>query len=129
LFDINKIILSYLYLCDNQGSIKLGKNPIFHQRTKQIEVNYHILRQSKMKAKSQLQYCETTNQLTDTYAKPLRKDKFEKFKEMIGMNEHNFPSRGSVGNVNGKSMHVGCNLKQLEMKQMQRWITVWHSRH
>ena len=29
--------------CDNMGSIKLVNNPVFHARTKHIEVHYHFL--------------------------------------------------------------------------------------
>jgi hypothetical protein len=31
--------------CDNQGSIKLAKNPIFHARTKHIEIHHHFIRE------------------------------------------------------------------------------------
>lgn len=31
--------------CDNQGVIKLAKNPVFHARTKHIEVHHHFVRE------------------------------------------------------------------------------------
>ena len=31
--------------CDNLSSIQLGKNPIFHLHTKNIEVHYHFVRE------------------------------------------------------------------------------------
>ena len=30
--------------CDNLSSIQLAKNPVFHERTKHIEVHYHFVR-------------------------------------------------------------------------------------
>ena len=30
--------------CDNQSSIKLSVNPIFHDRSKHIEIPYHYVR-------------------------------------------------------------------------------------
>jgi len=32
--------------CDNLSSIRLAKNPIFHARTKHIEVHYHYIREN-----------------------------------------------------------------------------------
>ena len=29
---------------DNQGAIKLAKNPVFHQRSKHIDIKYHFIR-------------------------------------------------------------------------------------
>ena len=29
--------------CDNLNSIQLAKNPVFHARTKHIEVHYHFV--------------------------------------------------------------------------------------
>ena len=31
--------------CDNLNSIQLAKNPVFHARTKHIEVHYHFVRE------------------------------------------------------------------------------------
>jgi hypothetical protein len=32
-------------LCDNQSVIHIASNPIFYERTKYIEVNYHFVRE------------------------------------------------------------------------------------
>jgi hypothetical protein len=29
--------------CDNQSCIKLSKNPVFHNRSKHIEIRYHFI--------------------------------------------------------------------------------------
>jgi len=31
--------------CDNMSSIELASNPVFHARTKHIEVHYHFVRE------------------------------------------------------------------------------------
>ena len=30
--------------CDNQSSVKLLKNPVFHDKSKHIEIKYHYIR-------------------------------------------------------------------------------------
>ena len=31
--------------CDNMSSIQLARNPVFHARTKHIEIHYHFVRE------------------------------------------------------------------------------------
>ena len=30
--------------CDNQSCVKLSENPVFHERSKHIEIKYHYIR-------------------------------------------------------------------------------------
>jgi hypothetical protein len=34
-----------LLFCDNQGVLKLAKNPVFHEHTKRADVHCHYIRQ------------------------------------------------------------------------------------
>ena len=38
--------------CDNQAAMHIAKNPLYHERTKHIEVDYHFIREVVMKGKN-----------------------------------------------------------------------------
>lgn len=73
-----------LYI-DNQSAIKLIKNPEFHRRTKHIDVKYHFIRENFEKHVFEPEYICTDNQLADILTKPLSKEKFERFRQLIGI--------------------------------------------
>jgi hypothetical protein len=57
--------------CDNQGSIKLAKNPTNHSRTKHIDIRHHFIREAVDSKKIQLEYINTKENLADMLTKPL----------------------------------------------------------
>ncbi|GBM58786.1 Retrovirus-related Pol polyprotein from transposon TNT 1-94 [Araneus ventricosus] len=47
---------------DNQSTIRLIKNPQFHNQTKHIDVQYKFVRDKHQNKELNLQYCENVNQ-------------------------------------------------------------------
>jgi hypothetical protein len=45
--------------CDNQSCIKITKNPLFHDKTKHIEIQYHYIHDLVQKGAMKLQYVGT----------------------------------------------------------------------
>ena len=45
--------------CDNQSCIKLTENPVFHNRSKHIEIRYHFIRDCVQKGAVKLEYIST----------------------------------------------------------------------
>ena len=70
---------------DNLSSIRLAENPIFHARTKHIEVHYHYIREKVLKGEIEMVPTKTGEQTVDILTKSLNKVKFEKFREALGM--------------------------------------------
>ena len=42
---------------DNQGSISLSKNPVYHSRTKHIDIRYHFIREKVISKEVEIKYC------------------------------------------------------------------------
>ncbi|KAH9293055.1 hypothetical protein KI387_041742, partial [Taxus chinensis] len=61
---------------DNEGVLKLVRNPVFHERTKHIEVQVHFIRKHVLKHNIQLHFCPTAEQRADIFTKSLARDKF-----------------------------------------------------
>ena len=40
-----KVVKPIMLYCNNMSSIQLARNPVFHARTKHIEVHYHFVRE------------------------------------------------------------------------------------
>ncbi|KAJ6733370.1 hypothetical protein OIU74_005177 [Salix koriyanagi] len=57
--------------CDNLGATYLSANPIFHARTKHVEVDYHFVRDRVTKKEIQIRFIPSKDQLADVLTKPL----------------------------------------------------------
>jgi hypothetical protein len=82
--------------CDNQSSINIANNPIFHARTKHVEAQFHFVREKLQSNEIALMYCNTSENVVDIFTKPLGKIKFELFREMLGVEVNPFSIKGET---------------------------------
>ncbi|KAL4023146.1 hypothetical protein IC575_016896 [Cucumis melo] len=57
--------------CDNVSAISLAHNPVFHARTKHIEIDYHFVWEKVLCKDISICYIYSNNQLADILTKPL----------------------------------------------------------
>jgi len=62
---------SSLISLDNQLAISLGKNPMFHQGIKHVEIHAHFIREKVLDVIIHLEYFPSTLNSTELFTKPL----------------------------------------------------------
>lgn len=82
---------------DNQSAIQLAKNPVYHKRTKHIDVHYHFVREKVEDKSITVKYVPSEYQLADIFTKALPRERFSDLRKelLAGYSEH--VNGGSVG--------------------------------
>jgi hypothetical protein len=70
---------------DNQSAIALSHNPVFHDRSKHIDVRYHFIRECVEDGRVKIESIGTEEQLADIATKALGRERFCELRSRIGV--------------------------------------------
>lgn len=83
LLDINEPQEYITLNIDNQSTIKLIHNPVFHKRSKHIDVRYNFIREKVESNLIRIKYVESSSQLADFLTKALPVCKFNCIRDKV----------------------------------------------
>ena len=71
--------------CDNLGATYLSANPVFHARTKHIEIDFHFVRERVANKELDVRFIHSGDQIADGFTKALPTQSFEKFRRNLNL--------------------------------------------
>ncbi|KAE8727985.1 hypothetical protein F3Y22_tig00004899pilonHSYRG00012 [Hibiscus syriacus] len=70
---------------DNKSAIALAKNPVFHDRSKHIDIRYHYIRECVARKDVEVEYVKSQDQVADIFTKPLTSEDFLRLRNLLGV--------------------------------------------
>ena len=94
--------------CDNVSAIALASNPVFHARTKHVEIDYHYIRELVLAQLLRVHFVCSEDQLADIHTKSLSRQRFLHLRSKLSLQPSPFSLRG----CDKDKIVTQCNSKQ-----------------
>lgn len=102
--------------CDNLGASYLTANPVFHARTKHIELDYHFVRERVASKQLKIRFISSKDQLVDIFTKGLRLPRFQQLHDkltirslMLNLREDVRPSLAKISSTSSQDIKAASN--------------------
>lgn len=91
--------------CDNIGATYLSANPIFHARTKHIEIDFHFVREKVARGDLAVKFISSKDQVADIFTKALLSGSFQILRSKLNVLSKPLNLRGHVKDHDKSSSH------------------------
>ena len=71
--------------CDNQSAVSIARNPVFHSRTKHMEIDVFFIREKILAKQLSIVHIPALDQWADVLTKPLSAARFEVLRDKLNV--------------------------------------------